>query len=291
MQMPAGRVYLECPTLQLWNLSERLFALVTICMLISIDFWDRLLREEKLEKLQTHSTAIGGLLNTSVNVSIVSKSNTLTTSPNFDASSWDFVDKIIYISLDKSVERETKLRRDFLPAFGKASTDIIRFSGFEPPPGLPGDYGCSLSHLAALQLALTSNFSNVLILEDDVSWRLSANRTNFLLLQRLVQQSFDVILLGATTVHHNATTHRVTYAHSTGSYLVAGHYLQTLINNVAEGLHGFVPNRIGNDYLIDVFWMRAMNAARANWFVVAPSLVVQEQYLHAFVGYTHLTKP
>lgn len=205
--------------------------------------------------------------------------------PEFATGTWDFVDKIIYVNLQRSEARNTAMRSHFLPPFGKAEADIIRLEAFDPPPGLPGDYGCSISHLAAMQLALTSGWKNVLVLEDDVSWRLSADGANLRLLLQLVKQPYDVILLGATVVNYNATTSRVFYAHALSSYLVSGAYFQTLIDNFAQGVNGFKPNRVGNDYLIDVFWMKAMNAPGANWFVVAPSLIVQEQYICGYVGY------
>jgi len=53
-----------------------------------------------------------------------------------------------------------------------------------------------------LQLAFDGDFRNVLILEDDVLWRVDPNRVNLLFLQELVFKPYDVIICG-TFVHHD----------------------------------------------------------------------------------------
>jgi hypothetical protein len=209
--------------------------------------------------------------------------------PVFAADAWSFVGHVVYVNLPAAAERDAALRRDFLPSFaapGGGGPPVTRFAAFEAPAGMPGIYGAALSHIGALQLALDGGFESVLVLEDDVAWRLSADGANMRLLQRLARQPYDVILLGATVVTHNATTSRVVYAHATSSYLVARHYLQTLIDNFAEGLAQLGREPQDHAFFIDVYWMRAMNAPGAKWFVVAPSLVVQESYLGEYVGFS-----
>ena len=218
--------------------------------------------------------------------------STQTASPAFSAGTWAFIGHIIYINLPAAAERSAALRRDFLPSFaapsngGSIGPPVSRFEAFEAPANMPGIYGAALSHIGALQLALDSGCESVLVLEDDVSWRLSSDGANLRLLQRLARQRYDVILLGATVVTFNASTSRVFYAHATSSYLVARHYMQTLIDNFSEGLHRLGREPIAHDFFIDVFWMHAMNAPGAEWFVVAPSLIVQEHFLAEYVGFS-----
>jgi hypothetical protein len=112
-----------------------------------------------------------------------------------------------------------------------------------------------------------------------------ADGSNLRLLRQLAQQPYDVILLGATVVTYNASTSRVFYAHATSSYVVTAHYLQTLIDNFLDGLAQFTRDPRNHDFFIDVFWMRLMQRPDARWFVVAPSLIVQEEYLCGYVGH------
>ena len=233
--------------------------------------------------------AAPSVLGAAVSLAPVAAANASSAAPVFAANTWSFVGCVTYINLRAAADRGAALRRDFLPSFaapGGFGPPVTRFEAFEAPSDMPGIYGAALSHIGALQLALDSGCESVLVLEDDVAWRLSADGTNLRLLQRLAQQPYDVILLGATVVYYNATTSRVFYAHATSSYLVARHYLQNLIDNFAEGLHRLGRAPRDHDFFIDVFWMRAMNAPGANWFVVAPSLIVQEHYLSEYVGFS-----
>jgi hypothetical protein len=93
----------------------------------------------------------------------------------------------------------------------------------------------AISHIGALQLALVNGFRNVLILENDVLWRVSSNKMNLLLLQELVERPFDVIIFGGTFVHHDED-HRARHSYAASSYFVNGEYVNTLISNFQEGL-------------------------------------------------------
>ena len=46
------------------------------------------------------------------------------------------------------------MQHDFLPAFGASGADIVRLEAFPSDDGMPAAQGTSLSHIAALQLAL-----------------------------------------------------------------------------------------------------------------------------------------
>jgi hypothetical protein len=196
---------------------------------------------------------------------------------------WSFVDKVIYINTAGGTERDAAMRRDFLPALGKAPEDVIRLEAFAPGAGRPHAHGVGTSHLAALQLAISGGFRSVLVLEDDVLWRVSPRRANLQLLEELASlASFDVILLGGTFVIADPGSHRVEHSYSTSAYLVAGHYLQMLADNFAFSLAGLEaePHRT-KDFSIDVYWNVAMR--RDAWFVIEPALAIQQQYAALYV--------
>ena len=118
----------------------------------------------------------------------------------------------------------------------------------------------------------------MLVLEDDLLWRVAPGRANLRLLEELAGlASFDVILLGGTFVIADPGSHRVEHSYSTSAYLVAAHYLQTLADNFAFSLAGLEaePHRT-KDFSIDVYWNVAMR--RDAWFVIEPALAIQDQY-------------
>ena len=190
---------------------------------------------------------------------------------------------MIYINTAGGTARDAAMWRNFLPALGKAPEDVIRLEAFAPGTGRPKAHGVGTSHLAALQLAISGGFRSVLVLEDDVLWRVAPGRANLRLLEELAGlASFDVILLGGTFVIADPGSHRVEHSYAASAYLVAAHYMQTLADNFAFSLAGLEsePHRL-KDFSIDVYWNVAMR--RDAWFVIEPALVVQEQYVALYV--------
>lgn len=165
--------------------------------------------------------------------------------------------------------------RDFLPVFRKSNNDIIRFEAITDKD-LNHPQRVAKSHIGALQLALEGGFKNVLILEDDVLWRVSPNRSNLFLLVDLVTKPFDVIMFGGTAVERRSDF-SILYAQATSSYLVKGAYIQSVINCFSEALDLLLhdPKNIPL-FAIDVWWNKLMKIDR--WFIVTPALVIQKTY-------------
>jgi hypothetical protein len=195
--------------------------------------------------------------------------------------SWEFIDKIIYINAVGSIDRNEAMLSNFLPVFQKNNEDIIRFEAITNK-SLTHPQRVGRSHYNALQLALDMGFKNVLILEDDVLWRVSSNRSNLLLLESLAKNVYDVILLGGTSVVTDVN-HRVSFSQTTSSYLVFGEYIPTLLDNIREGLE-FLEHRKEDIYIIDLYWQKLMK--QDLWFIIRPSLVIQNSYPVAF-GYSY----
>jgi len=189
--------------------------------------------------------------------------------------SWDFIDKIVYINARDAWDRNEAMLRDFLPVFQKSDEDIIRFEALPHDSNMPKVQGTGKSHIGALQLALEGGFKNVLILEDDVLWRVSPNQTNLILLQDLVTRPYDVVILGGTFVHHDQE-HRASHSYAASSYLVNGDYILSLLGNFQEGLMNLNINPNSKGYSIDVWWNRIIK--KDLWYVVTPALVIQTSY-------------
>lgn len=78
---------------------------------------------------------------------------------------WDFIDKVIYINLNRRKDRRLYLSRE-LKKLGIPKDKIFRLEAIEYSPGY---IGCAMSHLHALHMADKEGWKNVLILEDDIA--------------------------------------------------------------------------------------------------------------------------
>lgn len=143
---------------------------------------------------------------------------------------WEFVDKVIYINLD---ERED--RREIMAKFfeeGQIPSDkIVRFPAIKH---IAGSIGCSMSHMAVIQLAKDNNWNRVLVLEDDVTW----NDFEFnykKLCDAIETPNWDACMLGGIYMDI-IPPYKLNYGISSYSYIVQRHYYDTLLANEKEGL-------------------------------------------------------
>ena len=144
-----------------------------------------------------------------------------------------------------------------------------------------GAAGCSMSHLKILQTALQNNYDHVLILEDDISF-LNPNlfKANFNKFLERQGNNWDVILLAGNNVPPydkvDEVCIKVKQCLTTTGYLVNGHYIKRLIDNVKLGLINLLrkPDK-GILYAIDKFWFVLQGVDR--WFLIIPPTVVQRE--------------
>jgi GR25 family glycosyltransferase involved in LPS biosynthesis len=144
-----------------------------------------------------------------------------------------------------------------------------------------GAAGCSMSHLKILQTALQNNYDHVLILEDDISF-LNPNlfKANFNKFLERQGNNWDVILLAGNNVPPydkvDDVCIKVKQCLTTTGYLVNGHYIKRLIDNVKLGLINLLrkPDK-GILYAIDKFWFVLQGVDR--WFLIIPPTVVQRE--------------
>lgn len=139
--------------------------------------------------------------------------------------------------------------------------------------------GCSLSHLRLIENAIANNDNHILILEDDVVF------TNpFLLRQQLNlflknYTHFDVVMLGGNNIPPfnivDNTCIKINKCQTTCAYLVNGHYLHTLANNIKQGIKLFMENQDkATLYAIDKYWFKLQTIH--NWFLITPLTVTQK---------------
>lgn len=178
-------------------------------------------------------------------------------------NNWDFIDKIVYINLDKRTDRNEHMK-SMTSLF---SDKVIRFSAIEHTPG---SIGCTKSHIAVLEMAIQNNWKNVVVLEDDAVWNKLEQGSGKL--QELINTDYDAIILGGSFV--NRCNDRLISCKSTVGYVVHSKYYTTLLENFREGLKGLEATHDHDVFAIDSYWSKLQK--KDKWFIVAPCLVYQK---------------
>jgi len=178
---------------------------------------------------------------------------------------WDSIDKIIYINLAESVDRNTQILNELSNI---DSNKIIRFNAIKENHGA---IGCTKSHIKCLEMAILNKWNTVLIIEDDAMWY--KYNENILILEKLINQPYDVILLGGMNAIFNKTTYKLRDALTTTAYIVNSKYYQTLLDNFNAGLKLLEITSDINKYAIDQYWRILQQ--KDNWYIVNPALMVQ----------------
>jgi len=185
------------------------------------------------------------------------------------------ITNIFYINLDHRTDRkehvETQLK----------SIGFNNFERFNAIRMENGAVGCSMSHLKLLQQALKSGLNHVLIVEDDIEFLdpdlFKAQLDCFL---KNHGSKWDVVLFAGNNMPPYETIDdtcvKVTRCQTTTGYLVNGHYIEKLMNNIKMGLTNLLREpKNHTQYAIDKYWF-ALQAVD-NWFLITPLTVVQRE--------------
>jgi glycosyl transferase family 25 len=151
-----------------------------------------------------------------------------------------------------------------------------------------GAIGCSMSHLKLLQDAVKHNLDHILIVEDDITFlnpTLFINQINNFF--KLHNNSWDVILFAGNNIppyqNIDDTCIKVSRCQTTTGYLVNGHYIKILLQNVKMGLTQLLNNPFQrNLFAIDKYWFILQSVH--NWYLIIPPTVVQQE------GYSDIEK-
>lgn len=132
---------------------------------------------------------------------------------------------IFYINLDRRTDRRTEVEAE-LQAAGLQGE---RFAAIDVAPGF---VGCAESHLAVLKLARARGYAHTLILEDDFMFLGHVGVRDILSMQGwdVCMLSYNMIQDADWAPHMPAMQYRRALEAQTASgYLVAGHYLDALV--------------------------------------------------------------
>ncbi len=186
---------------------------------------------------------------------------------------FDMFDHILYINLDKRTDRRWQIENEFIK-MGVTKDRMTRISGVIDKFGA---LGCSKAHQQALEYFETNTqWSNVLIVEDDAVFCQSRDYTNSILAQFCsLHVKWDVLQLFANVQKFEETQFeflvRLTESQTTAGYAINRHYLPTLKSNIREGIEKLQNFDVSNgDFCIDQYWKSLQKTD--NWFTFHPIL-------------------
>ena len=177
-----------------------------------------------------------------------------------------YIDKIIYINLDKREDRKNQIEEQF----NNYNLEYERFSAIEYKNF--GTYGCGMSHLLVLKKAKEQGYKNILIFEDDFEFIVD-KETFENELSNLFESglNFDVCMLAynlrETDQFDNSSIpsiQKVKFAQTASAYIVNSHYYDKLINLYEWALPLLLTTRKHWIYSNDIVWRKLQNDD--NWF-------------------------
>ena len=160
-----------------------------------------------------------------------------------------------YINLEHRPDRKQHVEEQ-LTNIG--ITNAYRFNAIKMENGA---IGCSMSHLKLLQDAYSNKLDHILIVEDDITFldpELFKTQLNKFLNTR---RNWDVVLFAGNNMppyeYVDETCIQVSNCQTTTGYLVNGHYIKVLLQNIKTGLTHLINKPTEhNKFAIDKFAIR-----------------------------------
>ena len=182
------------------------------------------------------------------------------------------ITNVVYINLDSRIDRRTH----FESQFRKMGFQPQRFSAIR---NADGAIGCSMSHVACMEMAIKNGWDHVLVCEDDATitnpGQLAHQTTQFL---NRFGDDWDVLLLAGN--NHQPFRQvspecvRVANCQTTTAYLVRRPYFERLLANFKEGLKKLIAHPSKQpDYAIDQYWKLLQRTD--HWYMSVPISVIQ----------------
>ena len=205
----------------------------------------------------------------------------------------DFVDVIYYINLDKREDRNKEFL-DEMDRMGVPPEKIVRISAVYKPN--QGDWGCSLSHIHAIQSFIQSGKNNCIVFEDDYEFSVDNQGDVTRMFQSLVdnQVDYDMIMLSGNEVRVEQCKYpnlkRVYDAQTTSGYMVNSLFANTLLQNYQEGAQliekSYITQGKGENiqqpYCIDQYWKKLQ--PNSKWYIFSPKLGKQRSSVSDIQG-------
>ncbi len=183
------------------------------------------------------------------------------------------LNNVYYINLESRTDRKYLVEEEL----NKLKWNYTRFNAIKTENGR---IGCSLSHLALLEMARDNNLEYIVILEDDIQFK-NIDLFNKLLkefLENTDKNDYDVLLLAGNIrppyEKINNICLKIYKSWTTTGYIVKKHYYNKLIANIKTGIQYLIkyPN-MHQKYSIDCNWFSLQKSD--NWYILYPRTITQ----------------
>jgi hypothetical protein len=178
---------------------------------------------------------------------------------------WEKVEQIYVLNLDARVDRWANVLRE-LGRMGAPFQRITRVSAIQDQstddPALNGHFGCLRSHISMMEDAISKDFDQVLILEDDFCFTEDIN-THKTDLQEFLNRSYDYFICLVATSKYGRIVARddlvstsLQPCTNTAGYLVSRPGMAQVREVMKEGLQRLIETRESEIYAADRYWAK-----------------------------------
>ena len=184
------------------------------------------------------------------------------------------IKNIFYINLETRNDRRNSIETQL------TNIGLTNFERFNAIKVMDGRVGCTMSHIKCLEMAKERGYNHLLICEDDTFFLdpklFKTQLTTFL----NNEHKWDVVLFAGNNVppyeRIDDTCIAVSHCQTTTCYLVNGHYFDTLLQNMREGLDKLLKEPTNPlNYAIDRYWLNLQK--KDNWILITPLTVIQRE--------------
>jgi hypothetical protein len=184
-----------------------------------------------------------------------------------------YITNVVYVNLDSRTNRRSNIEEQ-LQIFNPEQ--IHRIPGIVPEilDTAHKNVALAKAHLNGVKLARDNKWENTLFLEDDSVW---ANlEAGFPVFEKLINQPYDAIMLGAHDADYDKETFRVKSATNGASYLLHISHYDVYIEKLESMINSFVPGVTKHEDLQgDGVVFKALQK-EYKWYVVSPPLMIQK---------------
>ena len=205
----------------------------------------------------------------------------------------NYISHVVYVNLDSRTDRRAQMEQE-LKIF--SPDQVHRVPGIVPDilDLAHKNIALATAHLNAVKLARDNQWTNTLFLEDDSAWaNIDAAYPCF---EKLVQGSYDAIMLGSHHAEYDKETFRVKRATSGAAYLLHHSHYTIYINRLQAMIDSFVSG-VTEHYKVQTNSEPVFGSLQKeyNWFIVIPPLMTQlpgiSDRMNEYVNYTHAEAP
>lgn len=199
----------------------------------------------------------------------------------------EFIEKIIYINLERRVDRKREIENEF-KRMNIPESKIIRFNAIEH---IDPNVGCLLSHANAAKLALEMGLENVLILEDDFNFydEKFVDSIQYFF-KKMEGKEWDVLLLSQNikeSEEYSPDEESEKFgiclnASNAAGYIMKKNILQEYSNLLLQSAEPLFRTKMHWVYMNDVVWSTLMKKSK-RWYFFYEKLGYQ-RYSYSDLG-------